>query len=156
MTIAINKENLSAFSRELLLKSSQIIFSLPTLLLFISLLLVNHSLPAQAENKLLSNDTPLQKGKQHQITIVGFKFQPSELFVSKGDTIIWTNKDIAPHSIMLPNSNKLISPVLQSEQSFTLKVDSGFNYICGIHPSMKGKIRLKKPLKNLPEVKTDD
>ncbi len=90
--------------------------------------------------------------RHHQVNIVGFKFVPSELKVSKGDTITWINSDIAPHSVIIKGDAKElenieITPILNSKQSATFTLVNGFNYQCGIHPSMKGKITLI-PLEN--------
>ena len=39
-----------------------------------------------------------RKAKTHTITIEGMRFQPEVLTVSPGDTIVWVNKDIVPHT----------------------------------------------------------
>ena len=36
--------------------------------------------------------------KNHMVEIRGFKFVPDTLAVAPGDTITWTNRDLAPHT----------------------------------------------------------
>ena len=39
-----------------------------------------------------------RKPKTHTVTIEGMRFQPEMLTVERGDTIVWVNKDIVPHT----------------------------------------------------------
>ena len=73
------------------------------------------------------------------IAIKNFAFSPAELTVKAGDTVIWTNEDSAPHSIKSKSFN---SNILQTGDAYQFKFDNTgvYDYICGIHPSMKGKI----------------
>ena len=75
------------------------------------------------------------------ITIKNFTFNPAELNIKKGDTVIWTNDDSAPHQI---SGSGLQSDILSKGQSFSFTFgDAGiFDYICSLHPSMKGKINV--------------
>ncbi|PCI41266.1 MAG: hypothetical protein COB41_10800 [Proteobacteria bacterium] len=79
---------------------------------------------------------------QYQVTITGFKFVPKELHVMPGDTITWVNHDIVPHSIVISSSQKDISPVLDSGETFTYIVEGNMAYECGLHPPMKGKLTI--------------
>ena len=75
----------------------------------------------------------------YSIAMENFLFKPAEITIKKGDTITWTNQDSAPHDI---SGDTFQSNPLVKGQSFSFAFDSvgTFNYICGIHPSMKGKI----------------
>jgi len=77
---------------------------------------------------------------KHLVTITGFKFVPAVLNVERGDTIVWVNHDIVPHSIVVRSSKEVVSPVLESGTTFTYVVGSSLVYACGLHPSMKGKL----------------
>lgn len=78
------------------------------------------------------------------VTIAGFKFGPETVTVAPNAAIKWTNDDGAPHQIVIAAKN-LKTPVLNKGQSAELKIaEAGsYDYICGIHASMKGKIVVK-------------
>lgn len=82
--------------------------------------------------------TPNSQGS-NQVSIKNFAFSPSELVIKKGDTVVWTNNDSAPHTISGSGfqSNDLANG---QSYSFTFSTIGTFDYICGVHPSMKGKI----------------
>jgi plastocyanin len=79
--------------------------------------------------------------KLFDVTVVNFSFIPAELNIKKGDTVVWTNNDSAPHQIIGSNFQ---SDVLSKGQSFsfTFGTTGTFDYICKLHPSMKGKINV--------------
>jgi plastocyanin len=83
------------------------------------------------------------KTKQHQIVISGFEFVPKELTVSQGDRITWINKDIVPHNIAIDSDQDALSPDLASGEKFSFIVEDSLSYICGLHPSMQGKLIVK-------------
>ena len=76
------------------------------------------------------------------VTIVNFAFSQDVLNISKGDTVVWTNQDSAPHNI---SGNGFASSILNKGQSFSFTFDEvgSYDYICSLHPYMKGKIMVK-------------
>jgi len=90
-----------------------------------------------------SSSGALPAPKHHQIIISGFEFSPKELMVSAGDRVTWINKDIVPHNIALNSMQKALSPDLASGEKFSFIVDNSLSYICGLHPSMQGKLIVK-------------
>lgn len=78
----------------------------------------------------------------YNVSIENFSFKPAELNIKKGDTVIWINQDSMPHKI---SGNGFQSDTLSKEQSFSFVFNNAgtFDYICSIHPSMKGKIIVK-------------
>lgn len=75
----------------------------------------------------------------HNVSIVGFAFVPSSITVRKGDTIVWTNKDSAPHTV---TGGDLKSASLGQNQTYSFAYDrtGTFNYYCSLHPNMKGTV----------------
>lgn len=73
------------------------------------------------------------------IVIENFSFNPGTLTVSSGTTVVWTNNDSVLHSI---KSDTFNSQPLSKGQSFEFMfANKGtYDYSCGIHPSMKGRI----------------
>jgi len=83
-------------------------------------------------------------GAKADVNIMGFAFGPGKVAVESGKSVTWTNGDDSPHQITV-TSTKERSPVLTKGQSATLKFGSAgtFDYICGLHPSMKGSVEVK-------------
>ena len=75
----------------------------------------------------------------HNVSIANFSFEPKSLNIRKGDTVVWTNKDSAPHQIA---GTGFSGSVINNGESYTFVFnDAGtFDYHCAIHPSMTGKV----------------
>jgi plastocyanin len=78
------------------------------------------------------------------ITIDNFTFTPPEITVPVGTTVKWVNHDDIPHSVV--NKDKVFrSKALDTDDSFSYTFASAgtFEYFCGLHPHMTGKIIVK-------------
>lgn len=75
------------------------------------------------------------------VTIDNFTFTPPVTHVPLGGNIRWTNRDDIPHSILCPTLN-VRSHALDTGDSFTFRfTERGtFDYLCGIHPHMRGQV----------------
>jgi plastocyanin len=75
------------------------------------------------------------------VSIKDFAFNPADVTVAKGTTVTWKNDDSATHRIK-SGDGSFDSKDLKNGDSFDHTFDTAgtFDYICGIHPSMKGKI----------------
>jgi plastocyanin len=78
------------------------------------------------------------------VTIRGFAFGPAKASVEAGQNVTWTNGDDSPHQITIA-STKERSPILRKGESHTrtFKTPGTYEYICGLHPQMKGAIEVK-------------
>lgn len=73
------------------------------------------------------------------ITIQNFSFNPAALTVKQGTKVTWINEDSAPHKIKSDTFNS--SNLNKGDKfEFVFNNKGSFDYICSIHPSMKGKI----------------
>lgn len=84
----------------------------------------------------------------HHVTIENIKFNPNVLTVKKGDTVIWMNNDIVPHTVTA--ATKGAKPEFDSGQidpgkSYTLTVKKAgqFSYKCLYHPMMKATLNVE-------------
>jgi plastocyanin len=78
------------------------------------------------------------------VTIDNFTFGPKELTVPVGTTVKWVNHDDIPHTVA--NKDKLFrSSALDTDDSYSYTFASAgtFDYFCGLHPYMVGKIIVK-------------
>jgi plastocyanin len=78
------------------------------------------------------------------ITIDNFTFTPLELTVAVGRTVKWVNHDDIPHTVA--NKDKAFrSQALDTDDSYSFTFTSAgtFDYFCGLHPHMVGKVIVK-------------
>ena len=78
------------------------------------------------------------------VTIDNFTFTPPELTVAVGTTVKWVNHDDIPHLVV--NKDKAFrSKALDTDDSFSYTFASAgtFDYFCGLHPHMVGKVIVK-------------
>ena len=82
--------------------------------------------------------------KTHTVTIEGMRFLPEVLTVSSGDTIVWVNKDLVPHTATSKDGG-FDSKTIQAGESwkYTAATKGDFAYICTFHPTMKGTLRVR-------------
>jgi len=75
----------------------------------------------------------------HTVTIDGFEFHPPEVTVGKGDVVVWVNKDPVPHTATAKGA-ALDSGSIAASGSFrfTATREGRFEYVCTLHPTMKG------------------
>jgi amicyanin len=76
-----------------------------------------------------------------QVTIANFAYAPSNIQVSVGTTVTWTNQDSAPHTVTFKNGMK-DSGLLRQGQSFsyTFTTPGTFDYYCTVHPNMAARV----------------
>lgn len=80
--------------------------------------------------------------KTHIVAIRNSQFSPANLTVASGDTVIFRNDDIVPHTA---TGKGFDSGNLDKGQSwrYVAKTKGSFSYICTYHPSMKGRIMVR-------------
>jgi len=79
------------------------------------------------------------------VDIEGVKFGPAKVSVAKGAPIRWTNKDDSPHQVTVTTGGVTRSGVLSKGQAHTQTFANAgaYDYLCGLHPGMKGQIEVK-------------
>jgi amicyanin len=95
--------------------------------------------PSSNETSQPANNNANTNPEVLDITIQNFSFNPGELNIKKGDTVTWTNQDAMFHRIS--GTGFQSDPFNKGQSfSFTFNTAGTFDYICSIHPFMKGKI----------------
>jgi plastocyanin len=85
------------------------------------------------------------------VVIKNFEFTPLTVVIAAGETIRWTNMDVANHQITTgvvdgPSGprpdGRVISPLFfrGDEFSATLRIPGRYQYYCRIHPFMRGTV----------------
>ena len=79
------------------------------------------------------------------VAIAGFAFGPGKLSVAPGKTVTWVNGDDSPHQVTVTSGTQTRGPVMTKGQSYSqaFSTPGVYDYICGLHPSMKGQIDVK-------------
>jgi plastocyanin len=75
------------------------------------------------------------------VTIDNFTFSPKELTVAVGTTVKWVNHDDIPHTVV-EKKTTFRSKALDTDDSYSFTFTSAgeFDYFCGLHPHMVGKV----------------
>ena len=90
---------------------------------------------------------PVERRSGPGIVSIGeFRFGPEKAVVKSGSTITWTNTDDSPHQVTVQGQSTLRTPVVLKGQSTQLAFQDvgSYEYICGLHPGMKGSIEVTK------------
>jgi len=100
-----------------------------------------------AVSLLLSNPGRVEAGsvapKVVTVEIHNFAFEPATVTVHPGDTVEWKNEDNAPHTATADTPKPgFDSGVIQPGAAwrYDAREKGTYNYICKIHPYMKGKL----------------
>ena len=71
-------------------------------------------------------------------------FIPGEITVVPGTTVTWVNKEDMPHTVVNVNKGFRSKTLVKDAQfSFTFTTAGDYDYLCSIHPNMKGKVIVK-------------
>lgn len=84
------------------------------------------------------------KAAVHTVTIDALVFKPATVDAKVGDTVLWINKDMFPHTAT-SQAGKFDSGSLATGKSWKHKLTKKgeFPYVCTFHPTMTGTIRVK-------------
>jgi plastocyanin len=108
----------------------------------LALVAIALALPALTPPSTASTDT--------NVSIVYRAYQPSDLTVVAGQTVIWTNSGLGPHTVTsdaaLFDSGRLEAG---ATFSYTFTAPGTYLYSCTVHPTMHGRVVV---LAELPQV----
>jgi len=80
--------------------------------------------------------------RTHTVEIRGMEFHPAELTVAPGDTVVWINRDIVPHTATAKGWG---TDVLTQGQSgrIVARHAGTIDYACNLHPTMHGTLLVR-------------
>ena len=104
-------------------------------LIFIVILISGCSEP------IIENKTVISE--RNTIMINHFVFEPQELVVDAGTTVVWKHNDSVTHTIVSEGLFESKALDRGGEFSFAFDKPGEYDYRCDIHPSMRGKIIVK-------------
>jgi plastocyanin len=77
------------------------------------------------------------------VTVEAVAFQPADLTVNVGDTVVWTNKDPFPHTATAAGAFDSKSIAAGGSWRFTARRAGTFPYVCTLHSNMKGTLQVE-------------
>ncbi|MGH2825238.1 MAG: plastocyanin/azurin family copper-binding protein, partial [Thermoleophilaceae bacterium] len=75
-----------------------------------------------------------------EVSLKDIQFGPSEVTVSVGDTVTWTNEDSVDHDVTADSFSSGEAGGLAGGDTFEHTFDEAgtFDYVCTVHPGMEG------------------
>ena len=102
-----------------------------------------NAIRARAGALLMLAAPALALAETHTVVIDGMKFEPATLVVKRGDTVVWHNKDLVPHTATVAGGfdSGNIDPGRQWR--WTVRGDGRIDYVCTYHPGMKAALTVR-------------
>jgi plastocyanin len=81
----------------------------------------------------------------HTITIEGMQFKPADVKIKPGDSVVWVNADMFPHTVT-STADAFDSHQIDAGKSWKFRAATAgeFPYVCSLHPTMQGMLRVVK------------
>ena len=80
-----------------------------------------------------------------RVRISGFAFDPKRLEIHAGDTVVWVNEDIAPHTATAVDGSWDTSTLETGMEARVVFGSPGdVDYVCAFHPHMTGTISVTR------------
>lgn len=79
--------------------------------------------------------------KAHAVAIQGFQYRPAALTVGVGDTLVWTNEDVVPHTATSADGSwDTGSIAAKASGRVVIEREGTHRYVCAFHPGMKAEV----------------
>lgn len=79
----------------------------------------------------------------HMIEIHQFAFKPANVNIKLGDTVVWINKDIVPHTATAVDGSWTTGSIgFNESESLVFDNEVLLSYYCRFHPSMKAVLSM--------------
>jgi amicyanin len=134
----MNKKGVVRKSKKTLGNKISITLGIIVVLLLVWAVLHYYWQPAKplAEQQVLTVD------RMVNVEIKNLAFNPEEVTIKAGESVVWINNDDMPHSIVFDSGIELSSPQFVKREIYGHQFNETgtYSYHCGIHRYMKGKI----------------
>ena len=83
---------------------------------------------------------PSAKPATHTVVIENLRFVPETLEIRRGDTVVWENRDLVPHTATA--EGRFDSGNIAPKASWRHRFDAAgtLPVVCRYHPTMKGQV----------------
>lgn len=99
-------------------------------------------LPACAALVILAGVTAeAYKPRTHTVALRGMRNVPATLVVKTGDTVVWKNEDVVPHTAT-DRGKRFDSGNIEpgGSWSYVARSKGTYSYYCAYHPETKGRL----------------
>ena len=88
-------------------------------------------------------DAAQATARRHIVEIRNLEFFPRELSVEPGDTVVWINRDLVPHTVTADDAT-WDSEYLGAGEEWQIVVTPGMSgdYVCLYHPKMTARLHI--------------
>lgn len=85
-------------------------------------------------------------GPGTQVSMKDIKFNPGTVTIKAGGKVTWTNDDSVGHDVTADDFESGSPGGIQggSTYSHTFKKPGTYDYVCSVHPGMKGSVKVTK------------
>lgn len=96
---------------------------------------------ARTSSQTAAGSDTMAAGETVTVRINGMRFEPASITVKPGTTVTWIHESSMPHTVS-SQSGGPSSSTLYNGQSFSHTFDAAgrYDYLCGLHPAMKGSV----------------
>jgi plastocyanin len=78
--------------------------------------------------------------RKHAVEIRAFRFSPDTVIAAPGDTVVWTNADVVPHTATAAGGWDT-GEIRPGAIGRMVAANAGtYAYVCGYHPTMRGTL----------------
>lgn len=87
---------------------------------------------------------PAPAAPHQSVAIQKFAFAPKEITIAAGTTLVWTNHDETPHTI-IASDGSFVSKAMDTDDRYehTFATAGDYTYFCTLHPYMTGTIHVR-------------
>lgn len=80
--------------------------------------------------------------RRHVVEVRAMAFHPAVLEVRRGDTVVWVNRDVVPHTATATREPRWQTGRLAQGDSgrYVPRATGEDRYFCELHPPMEGKL----------------
>lgn len=82
--------------------------------------------------------------RRHQVAIRGFTYEPASLTIAVGDTVVWINEDVVPHTATAADRGWDTGSVgAKSSGQVVISQQGRHSYVCAFHPNMRAELSVE-------------
>jgi plastocyanin len=80
----------------------------------------------------------------HTVVMNGTRFEPAQITIALGDSVVWKNNDPFPHNVA-SETGRFASKDVEPDRSWKYRAArrGDFPYVCTLHPGMTGILQVR-------------